>query len=554
MSSHNSNMIKTTILPVLTGLLFSTAVFAQDSPPDNWFNLDPSADDVAGVGTERIYKDLLKEKKGQTVIVAIIDSGVDPLHEDLKDVMWVNTGEIPDNGKDDDGNGYIDDVHGWNFIGGPNGNVSADQLEVTRLVKIYGDKFAKLDTNNLSKKDQALFAEYKEMKAVVTKSYEKAKKNLEFYTGILTSLKQVKAEIGKDVVKKDDLLNFKSDNEALVDMAQNMARNFGPETTLEEFLKQVEGGIDYFGSQANAMYNVDFDGRSIVGDNYFDSSERYYGNNDVKGPDASHGTHVAGIVAASRNNDIGMNGVADNVQIMSVRAVPDGDERDKDVANAIRYAVDNGASVINMSFGKGYSWDKETVDEAVKYAAKKDVLLVHAAGNSAENTDIAKNFPVDTYERKGFFKFLQKKYPNNWLEIGALSWKKGEDAVATFSNYGKTNVDIFSPGVDIYSTTPDGEYDSYSGTSMASPVTAGVAALIRGYFPELKASEVKEIILMSGTSMGSKMVKLPGAEEEDDLVRFDTLSQTGKILNAYNAVKLAQKRTGKSGGTAKTGV
>jgi len=551
---HNSDMIKRTILPVLTGLLFSTAAFAQDSPPDNWFNLDPSADDVAGVGTERIYKELLKDKKGQTVIVAIIDSGVDPLHEDLKDVMWVNADEIPDNGKDDDGNGYIDDVHGWNFIGGPNGNVSADQLEVTRLVKIYGDKFAKLDTNNLSKKDQALFTEYKDMKAVVDENYGKAQKNLEFYTGILASLKQVKAEIGKDVVKKDDLLNFKSEDEALVGMAQNMARNFGPETTLTEFFKQVEGGINYFSSQAEAMYNVDFDGRSIVGDNYFDSSERYYGNNDVKGPDASHGTHVAGIVAASRNNDIGMNGVADNVEIMSVRAVPDGDERDKDVANAIRYAVDNGASVINMSFGKGYSWDKKTVDDAVKYAAKKDVLLVHAAGNSAENTDIAKNFPVDTYERKGFFKFLQKKYPNNWLEIGALSWKKDKDAVATFSNYGKTNVDIFSPGVDIYSTTPDGEYDSYSGTSMASPVTAGVAALIRGYFPELKASEVKEIILMSGTSMGSKMVKLPGAKDEDDLVRFDTLSQTGKILNAYNAVKLAQKRTGKSGGTAKTGV
>lgn len=546
-------MIKKTILPVLTGLLFSSLAIAQDSPPDNWFNLDPSADQVAGVGTERIYKELLKDRKGETVVVAIIDSGVDPEHEDLKDVMWVNTGEIPNNGKDDDGNGYADDVHGWNFIGGPDGNVSADQLEVTRLVKIYGDQFAKLDTNNLSKKERAKFEEYKEMKDVVDSKRAKAAQSLEFYTGILSSLKKVQAEIGKDVIKKDDLLEFKSDDEALTGMAQNMARNFGPETTLDEFLEQVEGGIKYFSSQAEAMYNPDFDGRSIVGDNYFDSSERFYGNNDVKGPDASHGTHVAGIVAASRNNGLGMNGVADNVKIMSVRAVPDGDERDKDVANAIRYAVDNGASVINMSFGKGYSWDKKVVDDAVKYAAKKDVLLVHAAGNSAENTDVANNFPLDAYERKGFFKFLKKKTPNNWLEIGALSWKKDADAVATFSNYGKTNVDIFSPGVDIYSTTPDGGYDSFSGTSMASPVTAGVAALIRGYFPELKASEIKEIILMSGTSMGSKMVKLPGAEDGDELVRFDTLSQTGKILNAYNAVRLAQKRTGKTGGMTKTG-
>jgi subtilisin family serine protease len=547
-------MIKRTLLPALTGLLFASAAFAQDSPPDNWFNLSPSTDNVAGVGTERIYKELLKDKKGETVIVAIIDSGVDAEHEDLKDVMWVNPGEIAGNGKDDDGNGYIDDIHGWNFIGGANGNVSGDQLEITRLVKFYGDKFAKLDTNNLSKKDREQFAEYKEMKAVVDENQMKAEQNLVFYQGAVAALTQVKNDIGKDVIKKDDLLNYKSDDPNITGMAQNMARNFGPETTLDDFLKQLQGGVDYFTSQAASNYNLDFDGRSVVGDNYFDSSERYYGNNDVKGPDASHGTHVAGIVAAMRNNNIGMNGVADDVRIMSVRAVPDGDERDKDVANAIRYAVDNGASIINMSFGKGYSWDKKVVDDAVKYAAKKDVLLVHAAGNSAENTDVSKNFPIDVYERKGPFKFLQKKQPNNWLEIGALSWKPGKDEVATFSNYGKVNVDIFSPGVDIYSTTPENQYDSYSGTSMASPVTAGVAALIRGYFPELKAKEVREILLQSGTSKGSDMVKLPGADDGDPLVRFDSLSQTGKILNAYNAVKLAQAKTGKSGGTPKSGV
>ena len=335
-------MIKRTLLPVISGLLIASAAFAQDSPPDNWFNLDPSADNVAGVGTERIYKELLKDKRGQTVIVAIIDSGVDAEHEDLKDIMWVNSGEIAGNGKDDDGNGYIDDIHGWNFIGGANGNVSGDQLEVTRLVKHYGDKFAKLDTNNLSKKDRALFVEYKEMKKVVDDNQMKAEQNLQFYQGAVATLTKVKADIGKADIKKDDLLNYKSDDPNVMGLAQNMARNFGPETTLTDFLKQLQGGVDYFTSQAASNYNLDFDGRSVVGDNYLDSSERYYGNNDVKGPDASHGTHVAGIVAAMRNNNIGMNGVADDVRIMSVRAVPDGDERDKDVANAIRYAVDNG--------------------------------------------------------------------------------------------------------------------------------------------------------------------------------------------------------------------
>ena len=150
-------------------------------------------------------------------------------------------------------------------------------------------------------------------------------------------------------------------------------------------------------------YNPDYDSRKlIVKDNYADSNERFYGNNDVEGPDALHGTHVAGIVGAVVGNEIGSDGIARNVKLMSVRAVPDGDERDKDVANAIRYAVDNGATIINMSFGKGYSWDKKAVDEAVKYAAKHDVLLVHAAGNSGQNNDKTDNFPNDFIGKHGF--------------------------------------------------------------------------------------------------------------------------------------------------------
>ena len=528
------------------GLFAFTHLAAQDSAPPNWFNLDAGQDKVAGVGTERIYKELLAGKQGETVIVAIIDSGVDTEHEDLKDVMWVNRDEIPDNGIDDDKNGYVDDIHGWNFIGGKDGrNIGPDSYEASRVYAKLKKRFGGGDTLDLSKRDRLEFERYKTVRDLVEGKRGVMLRNLQRYEGLMQNVTKLQQELGEEFTA-DDLKGYASDDEQLQQTVVILNRALANGTTAKEFNEELAGGVEYFSNAANYGWNPDFDPRSeIVKDNYADSYEKGYGNNDYDGPDASHGTHVAGIVAAVRGNDIGMDGVADNVEIMTVRAVPDGDERDKDVANAIIYAVDNGAKVINMSFGKGYSWDKQAVDKAVKYAAKKDVLLVHAAGNSAENTDIAANFPLDEYERKGFLKFLKKKYPNNWLEIGALSWKPGEDAVATFSNYGKENVDIFSPGVDIYSTTPGSKYDSFSGTSMASPVTAGVAALLRSYFPELKAKEVREIILESGTSQAGRMVKLPGS---DELVPFETLSATGKTLNAYNAVKLAQKRTGRSGG------
>ena len=529
----------------------TTAALAQDKAPDNWFNLDASSDAVAGVGTERVYRDLLAGKQGETVIVAIIDSGVDPLHEDLRDVMWVNEDEIPDNGRDDDGNGYVDDVHGWNFIGGEDGrNVGPDSYEATRVYAELRKRYGGGDTLGLSRKERREFERYKIVRDLVESKRATMNRQLQQYEGLLQGIDKLQAELGEDF-GASELEGYEAASPETQMLVGILQRNLGDDGTAADIEKELEGAVEYFGNAANYGWNPDFDPRAeIVGDDYADSYEKGYGNNDVKGPDASHGTHVAGIVAASRGNGVGMDGVADNVRIMSVRAVPDGDERDKDVANAILYAVDNGAKVVNMSFGKGYSWDKEAVDRAVKYAAKKDVLLVHAAGNSAEDTDLSDNFPVDAYERRGLFKFLQKKYPDNWLEIGALSWKPGEDAVATFSNYGKANVDIFSPGVDIYSTTPDGGYDSFSGTSMASPVTAGVAALLRSYFPELKAREVKEIILDSGKVQASRMVKLPGSGE---LVPFGDLSVTGATVDAYNAVRLAQRKTGRSGGIAPEG-
>lgn len=511
------------------------------APPENWQHLDKMKDGYYGVSANKMYNEILAGKKSETVVVAVIDGGVDPLHEDLKDVMWTNPGEIPANGIDDDKNGYVDDVYGWNFIGGKNGkNVDKDQLEITRVVANYAKKFKGVDASKLSGKEKKEYERYKKLEEIVTKQQTEAAANLKLYTGILESIKALEKKIGKEEVTLEDLQSFQTDDANLKRASQVMMGMLGEGATSKEVKDQIQGGVDYFSGQAEFQYDINFDGRSVVGDNYADSYERYYGNNDVKGPDASHGTHVAGIIAASRNNGLGMEGIADNVKIMAIRCVPDGDERDKDVANAIIYAVDNGASVINMSFGKGYSWDKEVVDKAVKYALKNDVLLVHAAGNSHQNNDNTDNFPNDKFEKKGLF---GPKKAKNWVEVGALSWQNGEDMAATFSNYGKDNVDLFAPGVDIYSTIPDGGYARFDGTSMASPVVAGVAAALRSYYPELSAEQIKDVMMSSTTMAANAKVKVPG--DEETLVPFTDLCVTGGVVNGYEAAKKAAKVKGK---------
>ncbi|RMG85041.1 MAG: peptidase S8 [Bacteroidetes bacterium] len=538
---------KQIFLAILLSMPLLTFAQSANKAPDNWHHLDPK-EGFPGISTAKMYEQL-KGKKSQTVIVAVIDSGVDIEHEDLQDVIWVNEDEIPGNGVDDDKNGYVDDIHGWNFIGGKDGkNVHYDQLEITRLYVELDKKYKNKSEADLSKKEKKEYKKYKEFEKIINEKREENASNAMMYNGLLEAVNGIQLAIGKDDLTKEDLENFKSDDPMMTRAATVLASVLEKGATLEDFKKQLQGGAEYFNSQVEYYYNPEFNARTIVGDNYPNSNERYYGNNDVEGPDASHGTHVSGIIAAVRGNGIGMDGVANNVKIMSIRTVPDGDERDKDVANAIRYAVDNGAKVINMSFGKGYAYDKDVVDKAVKYAAKHDVLLVHAAGNSSENNDKTDNFPNDTYRKKGFLGLGPKK-AKNWLEIGALSWKGGEDAPATFSNYGKNNVDIFSPGVDIYSTTPDNHYEHFNGTSMASPVTAGIAAVIRSYYPELTAVQVKEAILKSVVKQPGK-VKTPGSGQ---LVPFSELCQTGGYVNAAKAIAIASKMKGKNKKAKKSG-
>lgn len=520
------------------GLFFvSLSSVAQYEVPQDWFIKDPETDKVQGVSADRTYETLLSGQPSRTVIVAVIDGGVDIEHEDLKRVIWLNEDEVAGNGIDDDKNGYVDDVHGWNFIGGKNGNVGDDTYELTREYKRLHQKFEAAENGGkVPKKQREEYEQYLKIKDKFEKLKAKNERMYENYKNYYINLSR-SVDTLKYVLKTDTLtaekLEAYNPTEPIYNFAKGivttMLRNVGDEMTIEELVGELEQAYNELRTIVEFGYNPEFDSRTIVGDNYKDLYEKGYGNNDVTGPDAQHGTHVAGIIAADRTNQLGIKGVADNVRIMPVRAVPNGDERDKDVANAILYAVDNGAQIINMSFGKSYSPEKTAVDKAVRYAESKGVLLVHAAGNDAADNDEKPNFP-NKY-------FLDGKEAKNWLEIGASSFGSDEGFVGSFSNFGKKSVDLFAPGVQIYSTTPHNQYEDLQGTSMASPVAAGVAAIIMSYFPDLTALEVKDIIRNSTRKFDGLEVQKPGGKGEAE---FSGLSSTGGLVNAYEAVKMAQ--------------
>jgi subtilisin family serine protease len=448
---------------MLTVLFISFSVLSIAQPVEgtlNWYNKEDQ-----GMYTEKAYS-YLKKKKSQTVIVGVIDSGVDIEHEDLKGQIWINEDEIPNNGIDDDNNGYIDDMHGWNFLGNAKGeHVNDARLEKTRILAQLKDKYEGIDPNSIDQDD-----EYR------------------LYLQV-----------------KEDVAAGRAQFEQYMDM-------------IDQLPKEAQ---DYIRSQMDYNLNVDFDDRSLIGDDPDDFTDTNYGNNDVEGPDALHGTHVSGIIGALRGNGLGGDGVAENVKIMSLRAVPNGDEFDKDIALAVRYAVDNGAMVINMSFGKAYSPHQKEVYEAFKYADEKGVLLIHAAGNDAKDIDVEPNYPTSMYS-------FQTEPLDHFVTIGASTKNKGAEMVASFSNYGAKGVDVFAPGFEIYNTVPQSEYMNLQGTSMAAPMVAGAAAMLKSYFPELSMKEIKEALYSSSV----RYPKVAG---------FSDKSVTGGVINIYNAAKVCKK-------------
>ncbi|MBW4891893.1 S8 family peptidase [Mucilaginibacter sp. HMF5004] len=530
-------MIKLPIkIYLIAGMLFVSPFvsFSQSGNKPNWQNLDLKTDSTFGISTEKAYKELLKGKKATPVVVAVIDGGVDIDHEDLKAVIWTNPKEIAGNKKDDDKNGYIDDIHGWDFIGGPNGEINYENLEATRILRKLKPKFDNVTSEAaVSAADKADYKLYLTVKEDVEKQYKDAKTSLDFYKRIKFVMDSIAANIPQGTSVLDYFKAYQPTTREQNNVRANVIRGLPQFADFEAYKKKVLGeAITHYSEIVDYQVNLDFHPRDIVGDDPNNSKERFYGNNNVNGPDAHHGSHVAGIIAAVRDNNIGIQGIADHAIIMSVRTVPNGDERDKDVANAIRYAAANGAKVINMSFGKGYSWDKAVVDEAVKFAMSKDVLIIHAAGNENKNLDAdgVYNFPNKFYENNG-------GTAANWIEVGASGPKDNDKLKASFSNYGKKSVDVFAPGVLINSTIPGSTYAEYSGTSMACPVVVGLATLIREYYPKLTAAQVKDIILKTVVPVTHDVTVTDGKQIKK--IPFTDLCVTGGIVNAYDALKLA---------------
>ncbi|WP_134089780.1 S8 family peptidase [Olivibacter sp. XZL3] len=523
----------------LSILFFSFNTYSQlKKPKENWQNLDLQIDGVPGISTERAYQELLNGKEPVPVTVAVIDGGVEVEHEDLKGKIWLNQEEVGGNGQDDDANGYTDDLHGWNFIGNSNGdNVQYDNLEVVRLVReLHPEYVSVLPTTPLSEEERRKFLAYQKMTTDYMGRLHRAQLTERAIKAFKQQVDTIVADIGEEHPDMDDFNAYKPKTKIARKTLSMIEKGIREVGSFEKFYADLGDGVQHYEAQVNYHLNMDYDPRAIVGDNYEDSGERGYGNNDVKGPDALHGTHVAGIIAANRDNKVGIKGVADEAFIMVLRVVPDGDERDKDVANAIFYAVDKGAKIINMSFGKAYVKDKQIVDSAVRYAMERDVLIVHAAGNEGQDNDEQANYPNRNYvDSLGF----NKGAAANWIEVGATGWQYDERLLAEFSNYGKRTVDVFAPGVDINSTVPESAYKEEQGTSMAAPVVSGLAALIRSYYPQFTASQVKKIILDSVVKPSHRVKIMQGKSKKK--VLLSDVSVTGGIVNAYNALKLAEE-------------
>ena len=529
---------------ILCSVIFATSVIAQTSKkeaPKGWHLMDKEKSGFYGVSIDKAY-DFAKSKnlKSKTVIVAVIDSGIDTLHEDLKPILWVNKKEIPNNNIDDDKNGYADDVHGWNFIGGKDGrNVKENSLEVNRVYHMYKFKYEgkTINENELNAADLEEYAMWKKAEKKTMGSQEGGADVVimkKFLANTKKADSTLKVAMGKEIYTGTELDAYTTKNDAekkaKVNLLGLMKGNNQMEATNKEFITGFEDYVSGEERKQEAKTKAPFDYRGyIVKDNPTDFNDKNYGNKDIMAATSSHGTHCSGIIGAIRGNGKGVDGVASDVRIMTIRAVPDGDEHDKDVALAIRYAVDNGAQIISMSFGKDFSPRKDWVDDAVKYAESKDVLLVHAAGNDAKDVDTEDNFPSAL--------FKDGKYrPNNYITVGASGDPTNGGLTANFSNYGKNEVDVFAPGVQIYSSVPGGNtYGNASGTSMACPLVAGIAALTLQYYPNLSAKQLKYVIEKSAIQPDQKVMK-PGSDEK---VNLSDLSKTGGIANACEALKLA---------------
>lgn len=501
-----------------------------------WYYLDMEKDSVPGISLNKTYDSLLKNKKGREIIVALIDNEIDINHEDLKGQIWINPVEKPGNGIDDDNNGYVDDIHGWNFLGNSKGeNVLYATFETTRILRKYKFDFDNISKEKVKSKDQENYINYLKAKEKYKKQYNDAVSSLEVAENIVADYFKA----------KDTLKPYFPDGKFTLEKLEKIdtsGNNLYPHIKLIKRVlfygvdeKKMANGIESRKKYLNYYLNLDYDDRKIMGDNSDSLDDINYGNNNISGniKILDHGTRVSGIMVAHRNNNLGIKGISNNIKLISLCVSPIGDENDKDIALAIRYAVNNGAKIINMSSSKTFSLHSKWVTEALEYAAANDVLFIRSAGNSNMNLDDNATYPTPKHNPG-------KGIEDMFILVGASGPTIDQNLKARFSNYGKNTVDIFAPGVDIYTTQVENTYIKDSGTSLAAPMVSGVVSLIRSQYPGLTAKQVKKIILESGTSYDT-IVEIEDDEDTIKKVPFSELSKSGKILNAYNALRLAEK-------------
>lgn len=506
----------------------------RESYPLDWFLRDVEQDSMFGTGVHRIYKELLPGKKPASLIVAVIDSGFDTTAQMLRPVLWRNLGEIVGNGKDDDHNGYTDDIHGWNFMGTRDGDsqsrgVPEELRTYSWLLKTY-----KGDMRKMPQEERDLFVSLYRTYGIRKVEYER--ESIEAQEK-LKEIKRIKKQAWFKKAYKEHMVRKATEpvltNEEKIEMLK--AGKPLPRVeldTVEKILTQERILLRTIESDKE-LFTIAFDIRKVIGDDPYDMNDRKYGHPYFPIASCSkHGTHVASTIGGVQEPNSGVYGIAQGVQIMLLQVVPPGgDEEDKDIALAIRYAVDNGAKVINMSFGKytALSSTQKWIEEAMDYAAAHDVLIVRAAGNNSKNID-----QVNVYPGRPSKPETQACYICVGAHGSNLRAVDKNNKLVIFSNYGKKSVDLFAPGHNIYSQVPGG-YAQQSGTSMASPVCAGVAALIRMYYPSLTAAQVKDILMKTVTPCNQtcKFVRIP--------LKFSDMSISGGMLNGYEAMKLAEE-------------
>lgn len=531
-------------LGLLFVLLYVCVLCVSAQTPLDWHLRSLGPDSIWGAGIEKAYQMLDGKKAKKKVRVAVISRGFDMEHEDLVDVLWTNKKEKPGNGSDDDKNGYIDDVHGWNFLGTKDGrDVIYTSEAISREFDKIRARFEELDAKGRSR----TLAEKDEYMQYLNLARESKIEGMYMSTILAKNIAKGMEEINQklhEAYPNDSDFTYEQflkivpapeTLDSLNDIAYNVNMliwGFSQKQMWSDRYKTRYDNAQSYEKQYQDLKARQKDERGMIGDNMNDINDAQYGNANLLTGNPSVGTGLAGVIAAKRGNDIGIDGIADNAELMLIRAVPEGDGYDKDIAVAIRYAIKNGADIILIATHKKVAEDKDIVRLALEEAEQEDILIVHAVGESPRDIDNNPTYPSGLKEDGSYY--------NNFINVAASNVN---GLPLSLSNYGKKNVDLFAPGVDVYSCDAGDNYFKLTGTNASAAVVTGVAALIKSRFPKLTASQIKEIIVSTATNAPTEGVFYPfvseASNETPKTAQYSDLCRSGGIIDAAAAVQKA---------------